>query len=90
MLKDDIKKVLISRLVRGRHWGEAYTHNIRRFLPKHLRGEKVTDEAIEELIKQEWLIIPKYKRGEPMFSLNPRAESVKEIMQSYEEYGNAA
>lgn len=82
MLKDDIKKVLINRLVRSRHWGEAYTHNIRRFLPKHLRGEKVTDEAIDELLKDEWLIIPKHKGGEPMFSLN--SKKVKEIMDFYE------
>ena len=82
MLKQEVKKVLINRLVRQRHWGEAYTHNVRRFLPKHLRGEKVTDEAIEEMLKEGWLIIPKHKGGEPMFSLN--SKKVKEIMEFYE------
>ncbi len=77
-----IKKVLINRLVRDKHWGEAYTHNIRRYLPKHLRGEKVTDKVIEEMLKDGWLMIPKHKRGEPMFSLNTK--KVKEIMEFYE------
>ena len=77
-----IKKAIINRLVRNRNFGEAYTHNIRNTLPKHLRGEKVTDDAIEELIKEELLIVPKYKGGEPMFSLNPK--KVKEIMEFYE------
>ena len=82
MLKQEVKKVLINRLVRQRHWGEAYTHNVRRFLPKHLRGEKVTDEAIEEMLKEGWPIIPKHKGGEPRFSLN--SKKVKEIMEFYE------
>ena len=79
-----IKKAIINRLVRNRNFGESYTHNIRNTLPKHLRGEEVTDEAIEEMLKDKWLIIPKHKGGEPMFSLNPA--KVKEIMQFYEKH----
>ncbi len=79
-----IKKAIINRLVRNRNFGESCTHNIRNTLPKHLRGEKVTDDAIDELIKEEWLIVPEYKGGEPMFSLNPK--KVKEIMDFYEKY----
>ena len=86
MLEHDIKKVLINCLVRKKHWGEAYTHDIRKYLPKHLRGEKITDKAIESMQKAEWLIIPKHKGGEPMFSLNPK--KVKEVMEFYETHSN--
>ncbi len=82
MLEQDIKRAFINRLVRDKHWGEHYTHNLRRYLPKHLRGEKITDRAIENMLKAEWLTIPKHKGGEPMFSLNTR--KVKEIMEFYE------
>lgn len=86
MLEEDIKKVLINRLVRDKHWGEAYTHNIRKYLPKHLRGEKITDKAIKDMLKAEWLIVPKHKGGEPMFSLN--LKKVKEVMEFYEAHSS--
>ena len=53
-------------------WGGCHTEeiNIVKGLPKHLRGEKVTKEAIEELYKLEFLI-KKKSTGEWHVSLNP-------------------
>ena len=52
-------------------WGESHTEEIhlRNGLPGHLRGEKIVDEAIEELYRMEFLIKLK-KTGEWHVSLN--------------------
>lgn len=52
-------------------------------MPTHLRGEKVTKQALKELVRSQWLI-PAKKTGEIHYSLNP--ERTAEIMQYYEKY----
>jgi len=54
-------------------WGNSHTEeiNLVKGLPKHLRGSKVVDHAIEELQKMDFLIRLK-KTGEWHISLNPR------------------
>jgi hypothetical protein len=79
----DIKARIIRKLVQWRKWGGSHTENILKGLPRHIRGEKVTKEAIEELVKDRWLI-PAMKTGEVHYSLNP--EKADEILQFYEEY----
>lgn len=53
-------------------WGSSHTEetNLTKGLPKHLRGEKVAKEAIEELYRHEFLLRMK-KTGEWHVSLNP-------------------
>ena len=54
-------------------WGNSHTEeiNLGKGLPKHLRGNKAVDQAIEELQKMDFLIRLK-KTGEWHVSLNPR------------------
>lgn len=54
-------------------WGNSHTEedNLLKGLPKHLRGTKVVQNAIEELYKLEFLTKLK-KTGEWHVSLNPR------------------
>lgn len=84
--KDDIKIRIIIRLVRWRKWGAAHTENILKGLPSHLRGDKVTKQALKELEKDEWLLLSK-KTGEIHYSLNPL--KTKEILQFYEKYSKS-
>jgi len=79
----EIKARIIRKLVQWRKWGGAHTENILKGLPSHLRGEKVTKQALKELIQDHWLL-PAIKTGETHYSLNPR--KVKEILQFYEKY----
>ncbi len=79
--KEDIKKRIIIKLVRWRKWGGSHTENILRGLPSHLRGDKITKQALKELEKDQW-IIPAKKTGEIHYSLNP--EKTDEILQFYE------
>jgi len=59
-------------------WGGKHTEetNLKKCIPKHLRGEKVTNEAIKDLIGLEFLYF-KTSTHEKHFSLNPRKK--KEI-----------
>jgi len=59
-------------------WGGKHTEakNLLKAVPKHLRGDKVTSEAIKELHRLEFLI-SKPSTGEMHISLNPRKK--KEI-----------
>lgn len=59
-------------------WGGAHTEeiNLTKTLPKHLRGEKITKEAIKEMYNLEFLLWKK-STGEIHVSLNPRKK--KEI-----------
>jgi len=79
----DIKARIIRKLVQWRKWGAAHTENILKGLPAHLRGEKITKQALKELIQDQWLL-PAIKTRETHYSLNPR--KVKDILQFYEKY----
>jgi len=79
----EIKARIINKLVRWRKWGGAHTENILNGLPSHLKGEKVTKQALKELERDEW-IIPAKKTGEIHYSLNSR--KVDEILCFYEKY----
>lgn len=78
-----IKARIIRKLVQWKKWGGAHTENVLRGLPSHLRGEKITKQALKELIKDQWLL-PAKKTWETHYSLNPR--KADEILKFYEEY----
>ena len=63
----------LRKLTNLNMWGGKHTElkNLLKAIPKHLRGEKVTNEAIRELIKLEFLL-SKPSTGEVHVSLNPR------------------
>ena len=56
MRTNDIKTIIIRRLVQWRKWGGSHTENIISGLPAHLRGEKITKRAIKEMVRDEWLL----------------------------------
>lgn len=51
--KTDIKLSIIRKLILWRKWNNSHTENILNGLPKHIRGLKITKDAIEELIKDD-------------------------------------
>lgn len=71
LTKTEIKARIIRKLVQWRKWGGSHTENILKGLPSHLRGAKITKEALHELERDEW-IIPAKKTGEIHYSLNVR------------------
>ncbi len=79
----EIKVIIIRKFVNTQKWGGVHTENILKGLPKHLRGEKVTKNAIKEMERDEWLLSAK-KTGEIHYSLNIRKKS--EIQIFYEKY----
>lgn len=79
----DIKARIIRKLVNWKKWGGAHTENILKGLPSHLRGDKITKQALKELEKDGWIISAK-KTGEVHYSLNP--EKTDEILKFYEKY----
>ena len=79
----EIKARIIRKLVQWRKWGGSHTENILKGLPSHLRGDKITKQALKELEKDQWIISAK-KTGEIHYSLN--TEKVDEILQFYEGY----
>ena len=79
----EIKARVIRKLVQWRKWGGSHTENVLKGLPKHIRGEKVTKEALKELERDRWLLSA-MKTGEAHYSLNP--EKAKEILKFYETY----
>ena len=74
---------MIIKLVRWKKWGGAHTENLLKGLPSHLRGEKITKQALKELEQEGW-ILPAKKTGEIHYSLNP--EKTDEILQFYKKY----
>ncbi|MBI2546026.1 hypothetical protein HYV81_02490 [Candidatus Woesearchaeota archaeon] len=80
---DEIKKRVIIKLVRWKKWGGAHTENVRKGLPSHMKGAKITDQAFKELERAGWLLSAK-KTGEIHYSLNPK--KTNEILQFYEKY----
>ena len=79
----DIQVRIINKLVRWRKWGGAHTEHILGGLPSHLKGEKITKNAIKDLEKKEWLLSAK-KTKEKHYFLNPR--KTQEILDFYEKY----
>ena len=75
MEKRAIQEKILRKLMsmKPAKWGASHTEekNLVKSLPMHLRGQKVTIKAIEELIKLEFLLKLK-KTGEWHVSLNPR------------------
>lgn len=83
LTQEDIKKRIIIKLVKWRKWGGSHTENILNGLPSHLRGAKITKQALKELERDGW-ILPAKKTGEVHYSLNPAKTG--EILQFYERY----
>lgn len=75
MEKRAIQEKILRKLmsIKPAKWGASHTEekNLVKSLPKHLRGEKVTIKAIEELYQLGFLLKMK-KTGEWHVSLNPR------------------
>ena len=85
----ETKEVIMVRFLRKlmnlNIWGGKHTEskNLLKALPKHLRGEKVTDEAMKELYRLEFLM-SKPSTGEIHISLNPRKK--KEVSEFLEKH----
>lgn len=73
-----IQKKIIRMLKNKRKYGGAHTETIhlKKCVPRHLRGEKIVDEAIKELFSKR-ILINKKSTGEEHCSLN--TEKLKEI-----------
>ena len=74
----DIPKKRIRMLKNKRKFGGAHTETIhlKNCVPRHLRGEKIVDEAIKDLFNKD-ILINKQSTGEKHCSLNPN--KLKEI-----------
>ena len=79
----DIKARIIRKLVQWRKWSSSHTENVISGLPSHLRGVKLTKNALKELVKDGWLI-PTIKTKETHYSLN--LKKTDEILKFYEKY----
>ena len=79
----EIKARIIRKLVQWKKWGGAHTENVLKGLPSHLRGDKITKQALKELERNNW-IIPAKKTGEIHYSLNQ--QKTDEILTFYEKY----
>jgi hypothetical protein len=73
-----IQRKIIRMLKNKRKFGGAHTQtlNLKNCVPKHIRGEKVVDEAIKDLFKR-GILMNKMSTGEKHCSLNPKR--LKEI-----------
>jgi len=73
-----IMKRFLRKLANLNIWGGRHTEltNLKKSIPKHLRGEKAADEAIKELIAKKF-ITTKQSTGETHVSLN--SEKQQEI-----------
>lgn len=85
MQKEVIMVRFLRKLINLNMWSGKHTEkkNLLKALPKHLRGEKVTDDALSELYKLEFLL-SKPSTGEIHISLNSRMK--KEIFEFLEKY----
>jgi hypothetical protein len=79
----EIKARIIRKLVRWNKWGGSHTENILGGLPGHLKGSKMVDQALKELVQDGWLL-PAKKTGEIHYSLNPK--KAEEILKFYGQY----
>ena len=75
MEKKAIQEKILRKLMsmKPAKWGASHTEekNLVKSLPMHLRGQKITVKAVEELTKLEFLLKMK-KTGEWHVSLNPK------------------
>ncbi len=87
MEKEVIMVRFLRKLINLNMWGGKHTEskNLLKSLPKHLRGEKVTNEAAKELHKLDFLL-SKPSTGELHISLNPRKK--KEILEFLKKYSS--
>ena len=73
------KKFIIVRFLRKlinlNIWGGRHTEltNLKKCIPKHLRGQKITNEAIKDLIDMEFLNV-KQSTHEMHVSLNSKKQ----------------
>ncbi|MAE42525.1 hypothetical protein CMO93_02030 [Candidatus Woesearchaeota archaeon] len=65
----------LRKLINLNIWGGRHTEltNLKKCIPKHLRGQKITEEAIKELIEMEFLNV-KQSTGEMHVSLNSQKQ----------------
>ena len=70
-----IMKRFLRKLINLDIWGGRHTEltNLKKALPKHIRGEKITEEAIKELVAREF-ITTKQSTGEVHISLNSKKQ----------------
>mgnify|MGYP001608755214 CR=1 FL=1 len=82
-LEKDIMKRFLRKLVNLNIWGGRHTEitNLKKALPKHLRGSKEAKTAIQELLRLGFLAI-KMSTGEHHVSLNSHMQ--KEIYEFLE------
>ena len=75
MDKAFIMKRFLRKLINLNIWGGRHTEltNLKKSLPKHLRGDKITEEAIKELVDLEF-ITTKQSTGEMHISLNSKKQ----------------
>ena len=75
MGKGFIMKRFLRKLINLDIWGGRHTEltNLKKALPKHIRGEKITEEAIKELAAMEF-ITTKQSTGEIHISLNSKKQ----------------
>jgi len=61
----------LRKLINLNIWGGRHTEltNLKKCIPKHLRGQKITEEAIKDLIGLEFLTV-KHSTGQMHVSLN--------------------
>jgi len=85
MEKEIIMIRFLRKLINLNMWGGKHTEskNLLKALPKHLRGEKITNDTIKELYNLEFLL-SKPSTGEIHISLNPRKK--REIVGFLEKY----
>ncbi len=57
-IEEDIKRFILRKLTRHKMWMHKHTsiHNLPKGLPDYLRGRKEVKKAIEELLKQGFLL----------------------------------
>ncbi len=76
-------KRFLRKLLNLNIWGGRHTQliNLQKSLPDHLRGTKEAKEAVEELVKREFILV-KLSTGDKHVSLNSHKQ--KEICEFLE------
>lgn len=95
--KDVLKKIVLQKLVRANMWGGKHTplDFAKNGIPEHYRnthpGRKAMEEALKELVNDEWITILFKRTGggsDEHISLNPRKVSeIKHFLERYSELG---
>ena len=65
----------LRKLINLNIWGGRHTEltNLKKCIPKHLRGQKITEEALKDLIKMQFINI-KQSTAEIHVSLNSKKQ----------------